>query len=104
MVEPTAGGASAEVDGIRLDEPMCMATTVPVSAHAARKGSQSSVWIEGSPRYGGISEKATARTPRAALRRTSAAASSASHRGMRVSGMSRPCASGPHHSSTVQSL
>jgi hypothetical protein len=104
MVEPTAGGASAEVEGIRLLEPMCMATTVPVSSQAARKGSQSSVWTEGRPRCGGISEKATARTPRAALRRTSWAASSASHRGIRVSGTSRPRASGPHHSSTIQSL
>lgn len=81
-----------------------MAMTVPVSAHAARNGSHSSVWMDGSPRCGGISENATARTPRAALRRTSAAANSASHSGTRVSGMSRPCASGPHHSSTIQSL
>ncbi|CAM5263458.1 hypothetical protein STANM309S_06332 [Streptomyces tanashiensis] len=104
MVEPTAGGASAEVDGIRLEEPMCIAMTVPVSSQARKKGSQWSVWTEGSPRCGGISEKATARTPRAALRRTSAAASSGSQSGMRVSGISRPCASGPHHSSTIQSL
>ena len=40
MVEPTAGGASAEVDGIRLEEPMCMAMTVPVSSQAWRNGSQ----------------------------------------------------------------
>lgn len=81
MVEPTAGGASADVDGILLLDPMCMAMTVPVSSQAARKGSHSSVWMEGSPRWGGISEKATARTPRAALRRTSAAASRGSQRG-----------------------
>ncbi len=83
---------------------MCMAMTVPVSSHARRNGSQPSPWMEGSPRYGGISEKATARTPRAAFRRTSSAASSASQRGMRVRGMSRPRALGPHHSSTIQSL
>ncbi len=104
MVEPTAGGASAEVDGILDEEPMCMATTVPVSSQAARSGSQSSACMDGSPRWGGISENATARTPRAALRRTSAGASSASHSGMRVRGMRRPRASGPHHSSTIQSL
>ena len=39
-VEPTAGGASADVDGIFDDEPMCMHTTVSVSAHAAKNGSQ----------------------------------------------------------------
>ena len=39
-VEPTAAGASAEVDGIFDDEPMCMFTTVPVSAHAGKNGSQ----------------------------------------------------------------
>ena len=46
---------------------------------------------------------ATARTPRAALRRTSAAASSGSQSGIRHSGIMRPFAS-PHHSSTIQSL
>ncbi len=89
---------------MRLLEPMCMATTVPVSAQAARNGSQSSVWMDGRPRCGGISEKATARVPRAALRRTSAAANSGSQSGIRGRGMRRPCASGPHHSSTIQSL
>ena len=39
-VEPTAAGASAEVDGIFDDEPMCMLMTVPVSAQARKKGSQ----------------------------------------------------------------
>ena len=77
IVEPTAGGASAEVDGIFEDEPMCMAMTVPVSSQARRKGSHSSVWMEGSPRCGGISREGRRRArPRAALRRTSAAASS----------------------------
>src|SRR3954449_12099412 len=77
-VEPTAGGASGDVDGIFDDDPMCMLMTVPVSAQARKNGSQYSVWIDGSPRYGGISEKQVARTPRSALRRISAAASSAS--------------------------
>ena len=39
-VEPTAGGASAEVDGIFDDDPMCMLTTVCVSAQARKNGSQ----------------------------------------------------------------
>jgi len=46
----------------------------------------------------------TARTPRTALRRTSAAANSASHSGTMASGIIRPRAAGPHHSSTIQSL
>lgn len=78
---------------------MCRATTVPVSAQAATNGPRASVCTDGRPGCGGISDKATARTPRAALRRTSTAASSASH-----SGISRPRAVGPHHSSTIQSL
>ncbi len=39
-VEPTAGGASSDVEGIFEEDPMCMFTTVPVSAQAAKKGSQ----------------------------------------------------------------
>jgi hypothetical protein len=39
-VAATATGASGEVAGMREDEPMCMHTTVPVSAHAANSGSQ----------------------------------------------------------------
>ena len=39
-VEPTAGGASADVDGIFDDDPMCMLTIVCVSAQAWKKGSQ----------------------------------------------------------------
>ena len=57
----------------------------------------------GNPRWNGISLKHTACTPRAALRRTSAAASSASHNGTIVNGINAPPES-PHHSSTIQSL
>ena len=39
-VEPTAGGASAEVDGIFDELPMCMFTMVCVSLQARKKGSQ----------------------------------------------------------------
>src|ERR1700722_17277444 len=99
----TATGASAEVAGIFDDEPMCMQPTVPVSSQAAKKGSQAPLWMLGRPRCGGISLKQTARTPRAALRRTSVAASSGSHRGMRQRGINEPSLS-PHHSSTIQSL
>lgn len=82
---------------------MCMFTTVPVSSQTAKKGSQYPEWIDGSPRYVGISLNVTARTPRSALRRISATARSMSHSGMRHSGMSLPPLS-PHHSSTIQSL
>ena len=102
-VAATATGASAEVAGIFDDEPMCMHTTVPVSSQAAKNGSQYPPWMLGRPRCGGISLKHTARTPRAALRRTSAAAFSASQSGMMHSGSSRPPLS-PHHSSTMKSL
>ena len=102
-VAATATGASAEVAGIFDDDPMCMHTTVPVCAHAAKNGSQSPVWMLGRPSTAGISLKHTARAPRDALRRTSAAASSASQSGMIGSGISRPPLP-PHHSSTIQSL
>jgi hypothetical protein len=102
-VAATPVGASGEVAGMRDDDPMCMLIVVAVSAQAAKNGSQKPEWIDGSPRWGGISLKHTAWTPRAALRRTSSAARSASHSGTMMSGMSRPGWS-PHHSSTIQSL
>ena len=88
---------------MRDDEPMCMQTVVPVSSHSRKNGSQNPEWIDGRPRCAGISLNATARTPRTALRRTSAAARSASHNGIRQIGISRPDVPA-HHSSTVQSL
>ncbi len=102
-VAATPVGASGEVAGMRDDDPMCMLIVVCVSSQAAKNGSQSPEWIDGSPRWGGISLKHTAWTPRSALRRTSAAASSASHSGTMMSGISFPPES-PHHSSTIQSL
>ena len=39
-VELTMNGASGDVAGIRDDEPMCMHTTVSVSWHAGKNGSQ----------------------------------------------------------------
>ena len=89
--------------GIFDDDPMCMHTTVPVSAQAAKNGSHAPLWMLGRPRWGGISLKHTACTPRAALRRTSAAQASTSQSGTIGSGTSRPSLS-PHHSSTIQSL
>src|SRR4051812_24096191 len=83
----TATGASPDVAGIFDDDPMCMHTTVPVSWQAAKNGSHAPEWIDGRPRCGGISLKQTAWQPRPALRRTSAAASDASHSGTMGSGI-----------------
>ena len=76
---------------------------VPVSLHAANIGSQWPVWMLGRSSRVGSSEKHTARTPRAALRSISCAASSTSQSGMMQSGMLMPI-EGSHHSSTIQSL
>src|SRR3954453_12283197 len=86
-VEPTAAGASFDVDGICDDEPMCMLMTVPVSLDAARNGSQCSVCTLGRLSRGGISLKQTGRTPRAALRRTPPAMSCGSHSGAMINGI-----------------
>src|SRR5471030_1690360 len=64
-----SGGASAEVVGDVPDDPTCRHSTVPVSAHAANKGSQYPEWIVGSPSLSGASENVTALKPRSALRR-----------------------------------
>ena len=40
----TSTGASSDVTEIDDDEPMCRQTTVPVSSHARRNGSQWSLW------------------------------------------------------------
>src|SRR3954452_11471685 len=102
-VAATATGASLDVLGICDDEPMCMHTTVFVSSHAAKNGSHAPEWIDGRPSLGGISLEQTACKPRAALRRTSSAASCAPQSGMMISGINLPSLS-PHHSSTIQSL
>jgi len=48
--EATSAGASGDVEGIFDDEPMCIWMDTPCSAHAAKNGSQYSVWIDGRPR------------------------------------------------------
>src|SRR3954447_17171434 len=99
----TAAGASGDADGIDDDDPMCMLIQTSLASHAAKNGSQWSVWIDGRPNLGGISLKQTAWTLRAALRSISSTASCTSHRGTMMSGIKRPPLS-PHHSSTIQSL
>ena len=97
--------ASLLVRAITEPDPMCMQITVWVSSHAASSGSQwrSASWIDGRPRFAGSSVNVMACCPRAALRRTSAAARCGSHSGTMPRGMRRPRLS-PHHSSIIQSL
>ena len=103
IVTGTLSGASGDVVGIFVPDPMWRQMTVCVASHASKNTSHSPLWMLGRPRYAGISEKLTARTPRAALRSTSIAASSGSQSGTMHSGTSRPPL-GAHHSSTIQSL
>src|SRR5271167_2461045 len=64
----TSIGASTEVMRICEDDPRCMHTTVPSSAHAAQKGSQCSLCSDGHPSFSGFSEKVTAWQPFLATR------------------------------------
>src|SRR3954470_4205325 len=102
-VPPTPLGASGDAAGLVDEEPMCMHSVTPVSLHTSNTGSHPPLWIVGSFKWCGSSLKQNARTPRSALRRISAAASSTSHSGMRHRGMLIPF-DGAHHSSTIQSL
>jgi hypothetical protein len=52
-VAPTPSGASALVLKVLVPEPMCMASTVLVSLHAAKNGSQWPEWIDGRPSHAG---------------------------------------------------
>src|SRR5690242_11979864 len=99
----TSGGDADDGFDTRPEEPVCRLMTVPVSAHAAKKGSQKESYTLGKPSASGFSEKLTARTPRSALRRISAAATSASRNHGSWHGMNR-CRSVAHHVSTTQSL
>src|ERR1700687_3256804 len=102
-VPPTPPGESGDATGSVDDDPMCIHNVTPVSLQAANTGSQWPVWMLGSLSRVGSSLKQKARTPRAALRWISAAASSGSQSGMRHSGMFMT-SDGPHHPSTIQSL
>src|SRR5580658_4695396 len=74
-------GGSGDGSGAHPDAPVWRQTTVEVSSHAAKNGSQAPEKIEGTASRAGNSGKLTALKPRAALRRTSSAATatSASH-------------------------
>ncbi len=96
-------GASGEVITSSDDEPMCMQTTTSSSLQACQNGSQWSLWTLGQPNFDGFSEKVTAWTPLAAVRRTSAAITSGSQMAGSAHGMNRP-GWVPHQSSMCQSL
>ena len=96
-------GGSPDASGAQPEAPVCRHTTVSVSSQAARRGSHVPLKIDGSPSRAGNSGKLTALKPRAALARTSAAATSTSANHGSCSGMMRSgCA--PAHSSMCQSL
>src|SRR3954471_19146558 len=80
---PTPPGASGDAAGFVDDEPMCMHSVTPVSLQTANSGSHAPEWIVGSFKWCGNSLKQIALHPRPAMRRTSCAASSTSHSGMR---------------------
>ena len=82
-------GGSNDASGAQPDEPVWRQTTVSVSSQAARNGSHSPLKIEGRPSRAGNSGKLTALKPRAALARTSAAATSMSASQGSCSGMMR---------------
>src|SRR4051794_19962049 len=66
--ELTMNGASGVVPGIFDDEPMCMQSTVSVSWHAAKSGSQMPECTEPKPSGYGFSLKLIAWLPFAAQR------------------------------------
>ena len=85
------------------DDPMCRQITVSVSTHASISGSHAPECSVGRPRRWGSSGNVSARNPRAALRRTSAAASTGSARYVIPIGMLRS-GCGEYHSSWYQSF
>ncbi len=88
-VGSSSKGGSGEGSGAQPDAPVCRQTTVPVSSQAAKKGSQSPLKMEGNCSWAGNSGKLTALKPRAALARTSAAATATSASQGSWSGMMR---------------
>jgi hypothetical protein len=98
IARPQSGGRSP-----MPDDPTWRHTTVPVSAQASRMGAQCSSKIDGYPIWCGRSGRVTARKPRSALRRISAAPSSGSESQVIPNGMIRS-GCGCHHSSWTQSL
>src|SRR5271155_4620320 len=77
----TSIGASGAVMTREDDDPMWRQTMVPSSEQADQKGSQWSLWKDGSFSLAGFSEKETAWQPLSATRRTSSAMASGSQMG-----------------------
>ena len=84
-----SSGDSGDVGGAIEPDPVWMHTTVPVSSHARRSGSQWSVCTDGRPMLFMLSGNVTALKPRSALRRTSSAATSGSRNHTSCNGMMR---------------
>src|SRR6266700_3014281 len=74
----SSSGAPGDRAAVHDDDPLCKQTTVSVSSHARRNGSQCRSIIGGSPMSTGFSGKLTALNPRSAFRRTSSAATTGS--------------------------
>src|SRR5947208_13622593 len=86
MIEPTwsienvsTSGASGLGTGTSPLVPMCRHNTTSVSWQACHTGSQWSVQYDGNPRGTGFSGNDSARAPRSAHRRISAAPNAGSH-------------------------
>ena len=96
-------GVSSEACAARAPVPMWQLRTTRWSASAFQTGSQQVLWRLGRPTRDGLSGKATAWTPSAAIRSTSCTVAGMSQRGSSAIGMKRPGAA-PHQSWTCQSL
>ena len=88
-VGSSSSGAPGDCAAVHDADPVWRQMTVPVSSHAASSGSQWSVCTDGSPMLTGCSGNESALNPRAAFRRTSAAAISGSLSQVICSGMIR---------------
>ncbi len=99
-VGSNSNGGSGEGSGAQADAPVCRHTTVSVSSQAAKKGSHRPLKMEGKPSWAGNSGKLTALKPRAALVRSSEAATPTSASHGNCSGMIRS-GCGPAHALEV---
>src|SRR2546423_13971671 len=75
----TGGGASGAVDALFDEDPTWQHRTVPVSEHAANRGSHESVWMLGMPRPAGVSGDRNAGQALSAGTPDSPGASAAAH-------------------------
>src|SRR6476660_3251540 len=102
-VTATSVGLSADGRATEPDAPTWRLMTVSVSSHARKNTSHAPECTDGNPSRSGVSGNDTARNPRAALARTSSAATDASASHGSWQGTTRSGCD-PHHSSSIQSL